>query len=119
MLKIICQSCKNEIVINPYLYAQAIIVEEDPSLYQTTYTARVTGDYVCPCCGAQTTEKFECPILRSDIINLALRQNKHYDSSLVYKLEDIFGDDFIKSGDVELIKRGLEWAKEVEDKTEG
>ena len=46
-----------------------------------------------------------------------LRQNKHYDSSLVYKLEDIFGDDFIKSGDVELIKRGLEWMKEVEEKT--
>lgn len=46
-----------------------------------------------------------------------LRQNSHYDDSLVYKLENVFGDDFIKSGDVELIKRGLEWMKEVEEKT--
>ena len=46
-----------------------------------------------------------------------LRQNKHYDDSLVYRLENIFGNDFIKSGDVELIKSGLEWMKEVENKT--
>ena len=77
MLKITCQSCKDEIIINPYLHAQKIIVEENPLLCQRTYTARVTGDYVCPCCGAQTTEKFECPISRSDIIDLALRKEIH------------------------------------------
>ena len=77
MLKITCQSCKDEIIINPYLYAQTIIVEEDPSLCQRTYTARVAGDYVCPSCGAQVTEMFKCPILRSDIINLALRRETH------------------------------------------
>ena len=46
-----------------------------------------------------------------------LRQNRNYDTSLVYQLEEIFGDDFIKSEDVELIKRGLEWMEEVENKT--
>ena len=44
-----------------------------------------------------------------------LRQNKHYDEYLVYKLQNVFGDDFLKSADVELVKRGLEWMKEVED----
>lgn len=77
MLKITCQCCKNEIIINPYLYAQKIIVEENPLLCQRTYAARVTGDYVCPSCGAQTTEKFECPISISDIIDLALRREVH------------------------------------------
>ena len=46
-----------------------------------------------------------------------LRQNKHYDDFLIYKLKDLFGDDFLKCGDVELIKQGLEWMKVVENKT--
>ena len=46
-----------------------------------------------------------------------LRQNAKYDECLVHRLEDVFGDDFLKCGDVELIKQGLEWMKIVEDKT--
>lgn len=46
-----------------------------------------------------------------------LRQNAHYDEWLVHRLEDVFGDDFLECGDVELIKQGLEWMKTVEDKT--
>ena len=45
-----------------------------------------------------------------------LRQNAKYDEGLVHRLEDVFGDDFLKCDDVELIKQGLEWMKEVEDK---
>ena len=46
-----------------------------------------------------------------------LRQNAKYDEYLVHRLEDVFGDDFLKCGDVELIKQGLEWMKTVKDKT--
>ena len=45
-----------------------------------------------------------------------LRQNKHYDDFLIYKLKDLFGDDFLAGDDIELVKRGLEWMKEVEEK---
>ena len=45
-----------------------------------------------------------------------LRQNKHYDDFLIYKLKDLFGDDFLAGDDAELVKRGLEWLKEVEEK---
>ena len=77
MLKLTCRMCKNEIVVNPYFYAPMIKVEEDPSLCRRTYTATVTGDYVCPSCGATTTELFNCPISTSDIVDLALRREVH------------------------------------------
>jgi hypothetical protein len=77
MLKLTCKNCKNEIVVNPYLYAPTIKVEEDPSLYRRTYTAAVKGDYICPSCGAATTELFECPISMGNIEELALRREVH------------------------------------------
>jgi hypothetical protein len=77
MLKLTCHMCKNEIVVNPYFHAPMIQVVEDPSLCRRTYTATVAGDYVCPNCGAATTESFKCPISTSDIANLALRREVH------------------------------------------
>lgn len=77
MLKLTCRMCKNENVVNPYFYAPIIKVEEDPSLCRRTYLATVTGEYVCPSCGAITTELFECPISTSDITDLALRREVH------------------------------------------
>ena len=49
-------------------------------------------------------------------ISAWLRQNAKYNEYLVHRLEDVFGDDFLECGDVELIKQGLEWMKTVEDK---
>ena len=49
-------------------------------------------------------------------ISAWLRQNAKHDEWLVHRLESVFGDDFLKCGDVELIKQGLEWMKEVENK---
>ena len=46
-----------------------------------------------------------------------LRQNAKYNECLVHRLEEVFGDDFLECGDIELIKQGLEWMKTVEDKT--
>ena len=77
MLKLTCHMCKNEIVVSPYFHAPMIRVAEDPSLCRRTYTAEVAGDYVCPSCGATTTELFECPISTSDIVDLALRREVH------------------------------------------
>ena len=50
-------------------------------------------------------------------VSVWLRQNKHYDGDLVYKLQDLFGDDFLSGDNAELIKSGLEWMREVEEKT--
>ena len=77
MLKLTCHMCKNENVVNPYLHAPIIRVEDDPILLRRTYTAEVKGDYVCPSCGATTTEVFKCPISMSDIEELALRREVH------------------------------------------
>ena len=77
MLKLTCHNCKNEIVVNPYFYAAMIKVEDDPSICRRGYVAMVTGDYVCPSCGATTTELFQCPITTSDIVELALRREVH------------------------------------------
>ena len=35
---------------------------------------------------------------------------------MIYKLKDLFGDDFLAGDDAELVKSGLEWMKEVEEK---
>ena len=77
MIKVTCHMCKNGNVVNPFFHAPQITVEEDPSLCRRTYTAKVAGDYVCPSCGATTTEMFKCPITTSDIIELALRREVH------------------------------------------
>ena len=77
MLKLTCHMCNNENVVNPFFHAPQITVEEDPSLCRRAYTATVTGDYVCPSCGATTTELFKCPISTSDITDLALRREVH------------------------------------------
>lgn len=45
-----------------------------------------------------------------------LRQYNHYDDDLIYKLQDLFGEDFLVGDDAELVKRGLEWMKEVEER---
>lgn len=49
-------------------------------------------------------------------VSVWLRKNKPYNDYLIHKLEDVFGSDFLVCGDVELIKQGLEWMKEVEDR---
>lgn len=43
-----------------------------------------------------------------------LRENHHYDDDVVYRLEDMFGDDFLKCDDVDLILRALQLIDEVE-----
>ena len=49
-------------------------------------------------------------------VSTLLRKHQPYNEYLIHKLADMFGSDFLECGDVELIKQGLEWMKEVEDK---
>ena len=45
-----------------------------------------------------------------------LREHHKYNDDLVYRLEDMFGDDFLKCDDVDLILRALQLMDEVREK---
>jgi hypothetical protein len=45
-----------------------------------------------------------------------LRENHEYDDGLIYRLEDMFGDDFLKCDDVDLILRALQLMDEIKEK---
>ena len=42
-----------------------------------------------------------------------LRENHHYDNDLVYRLKKMFGDDFLKCDDVDLILKAIQLIEEV------
>lgn len=74
MLKLTCDRCKEEVVVNPHLY-DADITREDEPLYQTRcFTARVRSEAICPYCGQHLYNYHKCPISTSDIVDLALRR---------------------------------------------
>ena len=77
MLRLTCSNCNNEVVVSPYFHRSTIITEEDPSQCWRTYIAKVDGNFVCPQCGMMKTQTFQCPILTSDVIDLALRREVH------------------------------------------
>lgn len=77
MLKLTCDRCKQEVVVNPHLYDASIVVTDEP-LYQTRgYTASVRSETICPHCGHHMYNYHKCPITTSDIIDLALRREVH------------------------------------------
>lgn len=45
-----------------------------------------------------------------------IREHHEYDDGLVYRLEDMFGDDFLKCDDVDMIMRALQLMDEVQAK---
>jgi hypothetical protein len=47
-----------------------------------------------------------------------LREHHEYDDGLIYRLEDMFGDDFLKCDDVDLILKALQLMDEIEKKAE-
>ena len=77
MLKITCDRCKEEVVINPHLYDATIRIEDEP-IYQTrSYVAVVRSEAICPRCGNHLYNYHKCPVSTSDIIDLALRREIH------------------------------------------
>ncbi|MEE1084560.1 MAG: hypothetical protein UH850_12625 [Paludibacteraceae bacterium] len=47
-----------------------------------------------------------------------LRENHKFGDDFIYRLEDMFGDDFLKCDDVDLILRALQLMNEVKEKAE-
>jgi hypothetical protein len=77
MLRLTCLNCKNDVVVNPYLYEPRIITSEEFLTHERTYTAKVRGEATCPTCGNHIYETFTCPIYTKDIIDIALRRETH------------------------------------------
>ncbi len=49
-------------------------------------------------------------------VSAYLREHHEYNDGLVYRLEDMFGDDFLKCDDVDLILRALQLMDEIKEK---
>lgn len=47
-----------------------------------------------------------------------LREGHHYDDDVIYRLEDMFGDDFLKLDDVDLVLRAIQLMEEIKEKAE-
>ena len=76
MLKITCDHCKQESVVNMYFF-DPIIKIEDSIGFTKIHSARISGRTTCPNCGYDILKHFSCPISYSDIVDLALRREVH------------------------------------------
>ena len=74
MLKIDCDICKEEVVVNMYLSQPTINFHRDGFNDRISWSARVIGRAICPKCGAEIEKRFESDIYPSDVIDLALRR---------------------------------------------
>lgn len=74
MLRITCNTCKEEVTVNMHLSNPTINFQRDGFNDRIMYTARVKGRSICPNCGAEIEQRFESEIYPSDVIDLALRR---------------------------------------------
>ena len=65
----------------------------------------------CTCCNS-----FCYKWMPETKVSAWLRENHEYDTDLVYRLEDMFGDDFLKCDDVDLILKAIRLMEEVKVK---
>ena len=49
-------------------------------------------------------------------VSAYLREHHHYDNNLTYRLKKMFGDDFLKCDDVDLILKAIQLMEEVKEK---
>lgn len=68
------------------------------------------GGY-CTCC-----HDFCYKWIPENSVSAYLREHYHYGEGVVFRLEELFGDDFLKCDDVELILRALRLMDEVKEK---
>lgn len=52
-------------------------------------------------------------------VSAFLRKNYEYESEVYYRLESLFGDDFLKNGNMELLMEGLHLLAKMDGKGEG
>jgi hypothetical protein len=77
MLKITCNRCKEEVIVNPHFHDAYITITDEP-IYQTrSFAAVVRSETICPHCGHHLSNYHKCPVSTSDIIDLALRREIH------------------------------------------
>ena len=77
MLKIDCNTCKEEVTVNMYLSQPTINFHRDGFNDRISWSAHVAGRAICPKCGAEIEKRFESEIYPSDVIDLALRREVH------------------------------------------
>ena len=74
MLKIECDVCHAEVVVNMHISHPIINFQRDGFSDRICYTARAKGRAICPECGAEIIKQFESEIYPSDVVDLALRR---------------------------------------------
>ena len=70
MQKVMCEHCKQEVLVMLYFYDPKILVEEDILHMCTNYEAVVQGKSICPSCGSEVHKQFRKFITKEDIIAL-------------------------------------------------
>lgn len=73
-INFICEYCKEDFTVLPYLDKPRIYTNEDPLAMKEYYTARVIAKAVCPHCGTVNELSCESDICGNDIIDLAIRR---------------------------------------------
>ena len=74
MLKIDCDTCKEEVVVNMHMSQPVINAHRDGFNDRVWWSAHAKGRAICPGCGAEIIKRFESEIYPSDVIDLALRR---------------------------------------------
>ena len=77
MLKIDCNVCHEEVVVNMYISNPSIHFHNDGFNDKIFWSAHAKGCAICPKCGTKIIKEFESEIYPSDIIDLALRKECH------------------------------------------
>ena len=77
MLRITCDTCKEEVTVNMRLSNPTINFQRDGFNDRIMYVARAKGRAICPKCGAEIEKRFESEIYPSDVIDLALRRERN------------------------------------------
>ena len=74
MLKIDCDICHEEVIVNMHISNPAISFQNDGFNNKISYIARAKGRAICPKCGVEIVKQFKSEIDPSDVIDLALRR---------------------------------------------
>lgn len=77
MLVIDCDTCKEEVTVNMYMGRPFLVSYREGFDNKILWLARVKGRTICPKCGAEIEKLFESEISPSDLMDLALRRERH------------------------------------------
>lgn len=71
MQKVICEHCKEEVLVMLYFYDAEITTNRGSLNFDRYYEAKCNGRSICPYCGAEVHKTFKKLISVKDIIDLA------------------------------------------------